>query len=57
MAEIVQYSIVIRTSSGAHHRDRPFLIPKRLCERVMSAKRPKPKVMVDTRRPIIVRYW
>ena len=57
MVEIVQYRIVIRTSSGAHHRDRLFLMAKRRCERVISARRPKPKVMVDTRRPIIVRYW
>lgn len=57
MAQIPQYKMLIRTSSGALHRDRLFLMRKRWGERVRSESRPKMKVRVDIARPMMVRNW
>jgi len=54
--QIPQYKILIKTSSGALHRERVFLIKKSLGESVRSARRPKTKVAYATVRPRIVRY-
>ena len=44
MALIPQYKTEIRTSSGALHSEREFLMKKSFGERVMSARRPQMNV-------------
>ena len=56
IALIVQYRILIRTSSGALQSERVFLMEKSVELRVMSARRPMVKVAYAMLRPRIVRY-
>jgi hypothetical protein len=54
MAHIPQYSSEIRTSSGAVHKARLFLIKNDVGESVRSATRPKMQVRVATASPRMV---
>lgn len=49
--------MLISTSIGAAATARAFLILKMVRERVRSARAPKVKVMVERRRPMMVRNW
>ena len=53
---MLQYSMLMRTSNGALHTRRAFLMRNNRGERVRSAREPTTKVMVARERPMMVRY-
>ena len=53
----LQYSRLIKTSMGALVMEQAFLIWNTFGDMVKSARRPKKKVSVASKRPMMVRNW